>query len=80
MAERGFLDCEAMGHVGPESDGSVHWRGLGLMCDTCYAAFGDTRPLQRQVEELRDELEDTRADWKKMKGVVERLRKANTDD
>lgn len=47
--------CEAPLHVGDEQDEAVAWRELGLLCDTCNAAFSDTRPLKAEVERLREE-------------------------
>lgn len=42
--------CEATDHVGPERDATVEWRDLGLMCDTCFSALADTRPLRQQLD------------------------------
>jgi hypothetical protein len=50
-------ECEAMGHVGLELDSTVAWRDLGLMCEACYAAYGDTRPFRAEVERLREPLD-----------------------
>jgi hypothetical protein len=44
-----WQECEAMGHVGPVRDATVAWVSLGLMCDACSEALGDTRPLQQQL-------------------------------
>jgi hypothetical protein len=64
---KGWQECEAMGHVGPEADATVHWRDLGLMCDACFGAFGDTRPLQQQLAAAVKELEADLLVWEQLR-------------
>jgi hypothetical protein len=43
---------------GPEPDETVSWRDLGLMCEACYEAYGDRRPLQAEIERLQAALKE----------------------
>lgn len=45
--------CEAPLHEGDERDDTVAWRDVGLLCDTCDAAFTDRRPLDAEIERLK---------------------------
>jgi hypothetical protein len=56
-----WQECEAMGHVGPVRDATVAWVSLGLMCDACSEALGDTRPLQQQLAAAVEAAGRTRA-------------------
>jgi hypothetical protein len=88
MTESRALDCEAMDHVGPVRDATVEWRALGLMCDTCYEAFGDTRPLRAVLKQIAAFEVDPDDGWDYSLGVMRAMAadalddpgKAGTDD
>lgn len=42
--------CEGEAHEGDERDSTVEWRELGLLCDACDAAIGDTRRMRAALQ------------------------------
>ncbi len=56
-APKRWRRCESMDHIGEGFDFTVAWRDLGLYCDTCFNAMGDTRVLASERDRYREALE-----------------------